>query len=319
MSESATTCSPAAPPASSSQHEGALTPPAPALPQGAAEPCTGGKDAARKEAANLWVAAGDGDLERVREILRGGESRGKNLGGRRIGTSMKEEGLDEGKKDGVPLLTPLSKDDAGYTPVHAAVSYGHAELLRYLLVGYYAEEGAEGISSISLGEGSPAKKRRKVLAEERQETGTNSSEECQSEKKDSWSASDDDCGHQEAVHDGVVSPKAALEVADDQGDRAYHYFAASAGDLSEAQRSEILAILREHGADPKTKNDEGQTAFEVSCEMDEDGRDWFFREHGMDLAGMLAVLDQATLLHPPGASEASEGEEKPSSGDASSS
>ncbi|ORZ14731.1 ankyrin repeat-containing domain protein [Absidia repens] len=51
---------------------------------------------------NIWVAAGDGQLERLKELVEGGAE-------------------------------PNAKDDFGYTPIHAAVSYNHKEILDYLL------------------------------------------------------------------------------------------------------------------------------------------------------------------------------------------
>ncbi|CAO3590888.1 unnamed protein product [Absidia cylindrospora] len=50
---------------------------------------------------NIWVAA-DGQLERLKELVEGGAE-------------------------------PNAKDDFGYTPIHAAVSYNHKEILDYLL------------------------------------------------------------------------------------------------------------------------------------------------------------------------------------------
>ncbi|WVQ70104.1 uncharacterized protein L199_008329 [Kwoniella botswanensis] len=52
---------------------------------------------------NLWVAASDGDLERVQYLI-------------------ENEGF-----------TPNDKDSNAYTPMHAAASYAHLELLTYLL------------------------------------------------------------------------------------------------------------------------------------------------------------------------------------------
>lgn len=52
---------------------------------------------------NLWVSAGDGDQEAVERLI-------------------KEQGL-----------TPRSPDENGYTPVMAATSWGHTDLLRWLL------------------------------------------------------------------------------------------------------------------------------------------------------------------------------------------
>lgn len=52
---------------------------------------------------NIWVAASDGQLEDVKKMI---------------------------EVDG---LSPNAKDENGYTPVHAAASYGHMDLLRYLI------------------------------------------------------------------------------------------------------------------------------------------------------------------------------------------
>lgn len=52
--------------------------------------------------ANIWVAAADNQIEDVETHLNAG-------------------------------LTPNSKDPNGYTPIHAAASYGHTELLKLLI------------------------------------------------------------------------------------------------------------------------------------------------------------------------------------------
>lgn len=52
---------------------------------------------------NIWVAASDGQLDVVKNFI-------------------------ENDK-----LSPNAKDDNGYTPVHAAASYGHMDLLKYLI------------------------------------------------------------------------------------------------------------------------------------------------------------------------------------------
>ncbi|CAM9022840.1 unnamed protein product [Wickerhamomyces anomalus] len=52
---------------------------------------------------NIWVAAADNDLETVQNYISTGQ------------------------------FSANSKDPNGYTPIHAAVSYGHVELLKYLI------------------------------------------------------------------------------------------------------------------------------------------------------------------------------------------
>ncbi|KAJ2504021.1 hypothetical protein GGI11_007515 [Coemansia sp. RSA 2049] len=57
----------------------------------------------QQSSANIWIAASDGDLARVKEIV-GGDRTQVN-----------------------------AKDENGYTPLHAASSWKHADLLRYLI------------------------------------------------------------------------------------------------------------------------------------------------------------------------------------------
>ncbi|PWN35159.1 uncharacterized protein FA14DRAFT_107609, partial [Meira miltonrushii] len=52
---------------------------------------------------NIWTAAGEGDLERVRHLVE------------------------------VEHISPIAADQFTYTPLHAAASYGHVEILRFLL------------------------------------------------------------------------------------------------------------------------------------------------------------------------------------------
>ncbi|KAJ1032496.1 hypothetical protein NDA16_000520 [Ustilago loliicola] len=54
-------------------------------------------------AKNIWIAAGEGDLERVKECV---------------------------DREGI---SPIAADEFTYTPLHAAASYGHLDILRYLL------------------------------------------------------------------------------------------------------------------------------------------------------------------------------------------
>lgn len=55
-------------------------------------------------ANNIWIAASEGSIEAVRQLL-----------------------------DTEPNLVPTSPDSNTYTPLHAAASYGHIDLLRFLL------------------------------------------------------------------------------------------------------------------------------------------------------------------------------------------
>lgn len=52
---------------------------------------------------NIWIAAADNNIEKVKEYLQS------------------------------PNLTPNSRDQNGYTPIHAAVEYAHLDLLKYLI------------------------------------------------------------------------------------------------------------------------------------------------------------------------------------------
>ncbi|EPQ31739.1 uncharacterized protein PFL1_01071 [Pseudozyma flocculosa PF-1] len=52
---------------------------------------------------NIWIAAGEGDLERVKYLV---DERG---------------------------ISPTAADEFTYTPLHAAASYGHLDILRFLL------------------------------------------------------------------------------------------------------------------------------------------------------------------------------------------
>ncbi|PWN46492.1 hypothetical protein IE53DRAFT_372340 [Violaceomyces palustris] len=55
--------------------------------------------ATTSEGKNIWIAAGEGDLERVRHLVQ------------------------------VQGISPTAPDPYTYTPVHAAASYGHLEIL----------------------------------------------------------------------------------------------------------------------------------------------------------------------------------------------
>ena len=59
--------------------------------------------AAASSSKNIWIAAGEGDLERVKDCV---------------------------DREGI---SPTAADEFTYTPLHAAASYGHLDILRYLL------------------------------------------------------------------------------------------------------------------------------------------------------------------------------------------
>ncbi|KNC83325.1 hypothetical protein SARC_04421 [Sphaeroforma arctica JP610] len=59
----------------------------------------------RSSDSNLWVAASDNNIGRVKELI----------------------------EDASSDLSPNSKDGNGYTPMHAAAGWGHKELLEYLI------------------------------------------------------------------------------------------------------------------------------------------------------------------------------------------
>ncbi|MCO5549553.1 hypothetical protein L7F22_003025 [Adiantum nelumboides] len=61
---------------------------------------------------NIWLAAGEGDLERVRHLVE------------------------------VEHISPIAADQFTYTPLHAAASYGHIDILRFLLNHSSAPENA---------------------------------------------------------------------------------------------------------------------------------------------------------------------------------
>ncbi|CAE6473495.1 unnamed protein product [Rhizoctonia solani] len=70
---------------------------------------------------NIWIAAGDGDLDRVKALI---EEQGVHCLDRAF------LGVDE-LRIGV---SPNAADDViGYTPMHAASSYGHIHILTYLI------------------------------------------------------------------------------------------------------------------------------------------------------------------------------------------
>ncbi|KDQ14280.1 hypothetical protein BOTBODRAFT_187931 [Botryobasidium botryosum FD-172 SS1] len=73
-------------------------------------------------AKNIWIAAGDGDLERVRVTWLKFK----------VGTSARDQVL-LGDPFFCPGLSPNAPDPNTYTPMHAAASYGHLAVLEYLI------------------------------------------------------------------------------------------------------------------------------------------------------------------------------------------
>ncbi|CAE8698663.1 unnamed protein product, partial [Polarella glacialis] len=111
--------------------------------------------------ANIWTAAGDGDIQRVEELISSGP------------------------------MTPTTADDNGYTPIHAAASWGHHALLEALL-----------------------------------------------------------------------AREAAANVRDGDGDTPLHHLVHS--ELSLAEMRPVMELLLRHGADPRLRNNEGQTCLDAA-------------------------------------------------------
>ncbi|PWZ01016.1 ankyrin [Testicularia cyperi] len=65
---------------------------------------------------NVWIAAGEGDLQRVQECI-------------------DQEGI-----------APTAADEFTYTPLHAAASYGHLDILRFLLTHASAPSNAVDVT-----------------------------------------------------------------------------------------------------------------------------------------------------------------------------
>ena len=74
-----------------------------------------------EEGDNIWVAAGDGNIERVTTIAETG------------GTAMLG-----------------AKDESGYTALHAAASYGHLEVRIYLFITPFGGVGVADLIIYSL-------------------------------------------------------------------------------------------------------------------------------------------------------------------------
>lgn len=76
------------------------------MPVASNTPVVGGTNAQSTSSTtekNIWIAAGEGDLERVRYLVE------------------------------VEHISPIAADQFTYTPLHAAASYGHIDILRFLL------------------------------------------------------------------------------------------------------------------------------------------------------------------------------------------
>lgn len=73
------------------------------MPVASNTPNTAGGETSSTAEKNIWTAAGEGDLERVRHLVE------------------------------VENISPIAPDQFTYTPLHAAASYGHVEILRFLL------------------------------------------------------------------------------------------------------------------------------------------------------------------------------------------
>jgi ankyrin repeat protein len=58
------------------------------------------------EESNIWIASSDGNIQLVKEYLKS--------------------------------QSPDTKDETGYTPLHAASSYGHLDLIKLLILEYKA-------------------------------------------------------------------------------------------------------------------------------------------------------------------------------------
>ena len=91
--------------------------------------------------ANLWIAASDGDLKRVKELAA--------VAAADVAVTAATASSDEGAKTVSVISSSAAKqaartaclsakDEHGYSALHAASSYGHGELLKFLL--------AEGVS-----------------------------------------------------------------------------------------------------------------------------------------------------------------------------
>ena len=104
-------------------------------------------DGARCSGANIWIAASDGDLKRVKELAAAAAA---TAAASATGTNEGDaSALGEKERASASVAAVASqqaartaclsaKDEHGYSALHAAASYGHLELLAFLL--------AEGVS-----------------------------------------------------------------------------------------------------------------------------------------------------------------------------
>lgn len=229
---------------------------------------------------NLWELCSDGKLKEVKKLLETGE------------------------------FHPLSKDENGYTPVHAAVSYAHIALLEYLLGRCCCEgEGeagdAEGEDSKKDGDNTTIAKKEEdddqttttITAKEEKVTTTITIAKEETKKTDEDVIKDEDAIKDELDFDawanfkgdatqtfrpkplppsqlmevcGVESLDEVIHVQDADGDTPFHHFSISVGDVPERKRIELLNVLRKYGADPMRRNAENQTVFETCMEMEEE-------------------------------------------------
>ena len=83
------------------------------------------------EGSNIWTAASDGDLKRVKQIAAKASSLAMASKGAATGSQSQGEASEVSREAIRACLS--EKDEHGYTAIHAAASYGHVDLLLYLL------------------------------------------------------------------------------------------------------------------------------------------------------------------------------------------
>lgn len=75
---------------------------------------------------NIWTAASSGHLDRVRELVESGQHSSIRL----IPLERLQQEPDTHSQTGT---SPNALDENSYSPLHAAASWGHADILRYLV------------------------------------------------------------------------------------------------------------------------------------------------------------------------------------------